>query len=567
MAIGIGTTAQVSSTTSSAQAQIQGALGLSTSGSDKKQNRIIDSIKTDIRNKLQQREEVTDILLLQDIDLDMYDELIVNIDKKIPDLVNEINVAIANVDAAYEARIDGDGRSDLKWETIVTDVINPGFGLTATTIVRYEVVKNDTRDQINRYGAKYFKRPKDRDYGASAVTDIPDASVGIGSTYIIVNNSNVTGGSFDGLRDIKVNDTITDSIEQPIVFAIGDLPDVIGFGSTSILGIKTTFEGSLSVGSTIVAFTGAGSTSSISIGDPLFRVGFTSTDSVVTGFGTTSISIVGVGTTGEPVETEVDTTAIYLDKVSIASTSQTTFNVGIYTTYPIIFINEISQSGATNENFHVIRNTGSDESFDPVTSGENPVEVGTISNKNKIGYGHNIALINNGDPEVVKTFIENVDPEPSVGAGFEEYYIGNFSWPGKNTPVYGGIGGTSIIGYTFNYVSLGDTLSVVSGVGATSSTSGIGVTDVGQSNPSTSVKNAQDQAITNAISNLNAIKSKNIPILNDLIAKSDTLRSIRNTKQSQAWGYRRARGFLLNEVTQAKKNLTNLENQDFTEYE
>lgn len=567
MAIGIGTTAQVSSTTSSAQAQIQGALGLSTSGSDKKQNRIIDSIKTDIRNKLQQREEVTDILLLQDIDLDMYDELIVNIDKKIPDLVNEINVAIANVDAAYEARIDGDGRSDLKWETITTDVINPGFGLTATKIIRYEVVKNDTRDQINRYGAKYFKRPKDRDYGASAVTDIPDASVGIGSTYIIVNNSNVTGGSFDGLRDIKVNDTITDSIEQPIVFAIGDLPDVIGFGSTSILGIKTTFEGSLSVGSTIVAFGGAGSTSSISIGDPLFRVGFTSTDSVVTGFGVTTISIVGVGTTGEPVETEVDTTAIYLDKVSIASTSQTTFNVGIYTTYPIIFINEISQSGATNENFHVIRNTGSDESFDPVTSGENPVEVGTISNKNKIGYGHNIALINNGDPEVVKTFIENVDPEPSVGAGFEEYYIGNFSWPGKNTPVYGGIGGTSIIGYTFNYVSLGDTLSVVSGVGSTSSTSGIGVTNVGQSNPSTSVKNAQDQAITNAISNLNAIKSKNIPILNDLIAKSDTLRSIRNTKQSQAWGYRRARGFLLNEVTQAKKNLTNLENQDLTEYE
>lgn len=567
MAIGIGTTAKVSSTTSSAQTQIQGALGLSTSVSDRKQQKIIDSIKTDIKNKLQQREEVTDILLLQDIDLDMYDELIVNIDKKIPDLINEINVAVANVDAAYEARIDGDGRSDLKWETIVTDVINPGFGLTATTIVRYEVVKNDTRDQINRYGAKYFKRPKDRDYGASAVTDIPDASVGIGSTYIIVNNSNVTGGSFDGLRDIKVNDTITDSIEQPIVFAIGDLPDVIGFGSTSILGIKTTFEGSLSVGSTIVAFAGAGSTSSISIGDPLFRVGFTSTDSVVTGFGTTSISIVGVGTTGEPIETEVDTTAIYLDKVSIASTSQTTFNVGIYTTYPIIFINEISQSGATNENFHVIRNTGSDESFDPVTSGENPVEVGTISNKNKIGYGHNIALINNGDPEVVKTFIENVDPEPSVGAGFEEYYIGNFSWPGKNTPVYGGIGGTSIIGYTFNYVSLGDTLSVISGVGLTSSSSGIGFTDVGQSNPSTSVKNAQDQAITNAISNLNAIKSKNIPILNDLIAKSDTLRSIRNTKQSQAWGYRRARGFLLNEVTQAKKNLTNLENQDFTEYE
>ena len=195
MATGIGTTSTVSSATSDAQVQLQGALGLSTSSASSKQQRIIDSLNDDITRKKQQKEEISDILLLQDIDLDMYDELIVNIDKKLPSLIKEINDKIALVDSAYEARITGDGRSDLTWEvqsqTVQTFPIKSGGGNVTTTT--YKCVKNNTREQINRYGAKYYKRPKDRDYGASAVTEIPDATVGIGSTYMVVNNSEVYG--------------------------------------------------------------------------------------------------------------------------------------------------------------------------------------------------------------------------------------------------------------------------------------------------------------------------------------------------------------------------------------
>ena len=570
MATGIGTTSTVSSKTSEGQAQIQSALGLSTSTASTKQQRIIDSLNEEVVRKKQQKEEITDILLLQDIDLDMYDELIVNIDKKIPSLIKAINDKIAAVDAAYEARIAGDGRSDLTWTLQSTQSATLKGGGTVTTTV-YKCTKNNTRAQINRYAAKYYKRPKDRDYGASAVTEIPDASVGIGSTYMVINNSNVTNGTFDGLKDIQINDTITDSIEQPVVFTIGDLPEAIGFGSTSILGIKTTFEGSISFGSSIIAFTGSGSTESISIGDRIWRTGVTSTDSVVTGFGTTTVSITGIGTTGESVNVEIDTTAIYLDKVSIASTSESSFNVGIYTSYPIIFLNETSASGATNENFHVIRNTGSDESFDPATSGENPVEVGTITNDNKTGYGHVIKLVNNGDPEKTKTYVEDVDPEPSIGGGFEEYYVGDFSWPGKNVPVLGGVGGTSIIGYTFSYVNEGDTATVVKAVGVGTSgpqsSSGIAYASVGPSNPSTATKNALDAAISTAESNLTSIKNTNLPIINDLISKSATLRSIRDSKQSKAWNYRRARGSLINDIKELETNSKSLDGADLSEFE
>jgi len=393
--------------------------------------------------------------------------------------------------------------------------------------------------------------------------------VGIGSTYMVVNNPNVTNGTFDGLRDIQINDTITDSIEQPTVFTIGDLPEAIGFGSTSILGIKTTFQGTISVGSTVLAFTGAGSTESISIGDRIWRTGVTSTDSIVTGFSTTTVSIIGIGTTGEPVSFSIDTTAILLDKVSVASTSEGVFNVGIYTSYPIIFLNETTGSGATNENFHVIRNTGADENFDPVTSGENPVEVGTIVDDNKTGYGHVISLINNGDPQTTKTYIEDVDPQPAVGAGFEEYYVGNFSWPGRRTPVYGGVGGTSIIGYTFVYASEGDTASVVVGVGTSSTvtSSGIAYTSTGPSNPSTATKNALDAAISTAESELTSIKNTNLPIINDYISKSATLRSIRDKKQSQAWNYRRARGSIVNDIKELESNSKSLSADDLSEFE
>ena len=82
----------------------------------------------------------------------MYDELIVNIDKQIPSLIKEINDATDEVDAAYEARIAQDVRSELKWVvTGQTKNFTKG-GANNTTTTTWQVVKNNTNQKINKYG-------------------------------------------------------------------------------------------------------------------------------------------------------------------------------------------------------------------------------------------------------------------------------------------------------------------------------------------------------------------------------------------------------------------------------
>lgn len=568
MTIGIGTTAELSKNSGIAQAanSIKGVLGISTSTSSKKSVKIIDSLKTELESKKVQKEQINDMLLLLDIDLDMYDELITNIDKKIPNPIQEINTKITDVQNAYRNRVNIGCKNDLHWVLQATNTVSGintlgvPFSKTYNTY-KVEKIGSDYR-QINYYGAKYYKKPKDRDYGSSAVKELPSASVGIGSTYMIVYDSTTTTQGFTILSGIQTGDTITDSIEQPTIFVIGQLPEVVGFGSTSLLGISTTFGASISFGSTILAYTGVNTTSGINTGDKIWRTGITSTDSLVVGFGTTTVSVSGIDTLGITTTFDINTTSIILSKPAIASTSQSIFNVGIYTSYPTIFISTTTPYGTSDDNFFIIRSTGSDETFDPTTNGENPVEVGLIKNDNKTGYGHSIILINNGSPDVTKTYIENVQPEPSVGAGYAFYYVGNNLWPGVLTPV--GVG-SIITGYTFSYAAEGQTITVLAGVG--SSSAGIGYTATSPSAPSAGTCSTSDDAIATAENQLNSIKNINLPIINGYISKSGTLRTVRDGKQSTAWAYRRGRGSLINDIRRLSLDVNSLESDDFDEFE
>jgi hypothetical protein len=434
MATGIGTTAQVQSSTTDSQVLIQSTLGLSTSTSGKKKNRIIDSLEADQRSKELQLQQIKDLVLLIDIDLDMYDELIVNIDKQLPPLLKEINDATDEVDAAYKARIAQDVRSDLKW--IVTGVTNDFDGDTTTTT--WEVVKNDTDQKINKYAAKYYKTPKDRDYGGSAIRDIADAKIGFESTILQSNRSAKDGnGKFLDHIDIEIGDTITDSIESPQIFTVGNLPEVVGFGTTSVLGIKTTFSGNIAFGSTVIAYAGINTTASIAVGDPISLTDVTQDDTVVIGIGTTTTNLVGVNTLGVTTTTEVNTTAVIISKTAVGATDNAIFNVGIFTDFPTFTLSDQAASGTDSDNFHVLRFTNDAETgpdFDVTRGGENPVEVGIIEDSNKTGYGRSVYLVNNGDPTSTQSFTEFVDPEPKVGGGHVLHYVGNFEWPIKAIP-------------------------------------------------------------------------------------------------------------------------------------
>lgn len=572
MSTGIGTTSSLGTTSGVSEASVilQKALGLSTSTSSQKSAKIIDSLKSELESKQQQYDQINDLLLLVDIDLDMYDELITNIDSRIPEPIEEINTKITAVQDAYRDRVSIGCKNDLHWVLQSTktvsgiDTLGNPFSKNYTTY-KVEKIASEYRT-INYYGAKYYKRPKDRDYGSSAVKEIPSASVGIGSTYMVLYDTTTDANGFTILSGIQTNDTITDSIESPLIFTVGSLPEVVGFGSTALLGISTTFGGSISLGSTILAYSGVNTTSGISTGDPIWRTGITSTDSVVVGFGTTTISVTGIDTAGVSTSFQIDTTSVILSKPAIASTSQATFNVGIYTSYPTIFISETTVSGTVDDNFFVLRQTGSAESFDPTTNGENPVEVGLIKDENKTGYGHIISLINNGNPDVTKTYTEEVDPEPSVGAGFASYYEGNESWPGVLTPTLSGVPPV-VTGYTFSYATEGQTLTTITGVGSTAVSSGIGYTGTSSLAPSAGTCSAADAAIATAESELTSIETTNLPIINDYISKSATLRTIRDGKQSKAWAYRRGRGAINNEIVQLQTDSDTLESLDLEEFE
>ena len=571
MATGIGTTAQVQSSTTDSQVFIQSALGLSTSTSGKKKQRIIDSLAADQKSKEIQLEQIKDLVLLIDIDLDMYDELIVNIDKQIPTLIKEINDATDEVDAAYEARIAQDVRSELKW--VVTGV-SKNFtkgGANNTTTTTWQVVKNNTQQTINKYAVKYYKTPKDRDYGGSAVRDIDDAKIGFESTILQSNRSEKDGnGKFLDHIDIEIGDTITDSIENPKIFVVGALPEVVGFGTTSVLGIKTTFSGNIAFGSTVIAYAGINTTESIAVGDPITLTNVTQDDTVVVGIGTTTTNLVGVNTLGVTTTTEVDTTAVIISKTAVGATDNAIFNVGIFTDFPTFTLSEQAASGTDSDNFHVLRFTNDADigpDFDVTRGGENPVEIGIIEDANKTGYGRSIYLVNNGDPPGTKSFTEFVDPEPKVGGGSVSYYVGNFEWPIKAIPqgINQQTGQPSY--WTYEYQDLGSTMVVVTGAGATTPSAGAGTTDTGELKPSQSVQDAADALIATKEAALASIKATNLPKINDLVAKSKALRRVRDEKQSQAWNYRRGQGDLINKIRQSKQDQKDLNKTDLDEFE
>lgn len=573
MSTGIGTTG-VAQTSSEENNLIKSTLGLTKGESTS--TSIIESLKNDKESKVKQRESTRDLLLLLDINIDGYDKLIVNMDKPVPGLLQPINGKITAVKTAYDQRIAAGCLSDLKWVKTgeVTRMVSffnatsggRGYPGSVNVVYQYWQVQKDSNQyrQINYYGAKYYKRPHNRDYGANLVKEIPNGSVGIGSTYIIVFDSNISLA----LNGIRIGDSISDDLENPTIFQIGNLPEVVGFGSTGIVGFSTTFGGTISLGSTILLHTGSGVvTTGISTGNRIIRVGVTSSDTVVVGFGTTETTQQIIDDAGEVGVATATVNTIILSQPAIASTSNGDFGVGITTFYPTIFISTTTPSLANNISFVVIRpDADIDQNFNFNLNGSSPVEIGLLKDQSKVGYGHTLQIINNGSPDIIAQWRDVIDPEPSVGAGYAPYYEGALSWPGQNVPVYGGIGGTSIVGYTFEYRPEG--YQVVIGIGLTTPQPILATTSAkppGAADNTTC--NTYTANISTAESELTAILSQNIPKLNYYTNASDTLRDVRDEKEVRAFSLKRGLGFLTNEIETLTNQISILESVDFSEFE
>ena len=103
-------------------------------------------------------------LALVDVIIDEYDDLIIKLDKKIQPLLPPINYQIDQVQKAYLDRVSHGCRSDLTWIQVGTTELNDNEAVV------YEVQKDPgTFRFLGYYGPKYYKYPKNREYGSNVV--------------------------------------------------------------------------------------------------------------------------------------------------------------------------------------------------------------------------------------------------------------------------------------------------------------------------------------------------------------------------------------------------------------
>ena len=542
---------------------------------------IIADQQTELNRKIAEVEMLKDQLTIMDVKIDRFDALIQNIDKEVIPLIDEINVAITAVKTAYDARISAGCKSDLYWEQIGTNEYE-WFGTIFYNII-YECKKNpNVRTDYGYYGAKYYRKPQNQDYGANIVKEFL-GTISVGSTSLaIVSN--------DGTSNLQVGDTITDNVDNPTVFSPSNLPSIVGFGTTIIVGTSTQFSGSISVGSTIIAHTGIGTTGNINVGDTISLSGILALNTTVAGIGTTTTSQTlwdanyGGAGIGSMISTSVTVKSLIVSVAGIGSTTNGSFTVGILSTFPSVILSGTPIKEATNTNFTDIRTTQIEATtFDYSNNPIDPVTIGIMGN-DALGLGHKLVRVNNGSPvgpfqwkEVMtSSFEDKTDaqlndserylratyPEPPCGASYARYYPGNTSWPIKNTFTYD-FGGSSTSSSS-TYAQEGDTVAIGFGL---ISPFGFDYANVSENNPTFSGCSALQTAIDNAETNRDAIIYRNIPKIDSLIASASALRSIRDKMEGQAFSVLQGRVYGDVEINKLKTELAALQATDLKQFE
>ena len=131
-------------------------------------------LESELQRKLAERLMLVDQLQLIDAQIVKYDAIIRNMDRSILPLIDQINVAISSVKAAYDNRIAVGCKSNLYWQAVSTNVYRFGLGLNqSVTYTNYQVVKNPSvSTTYGNWGAKYYRRPQNQDYGSNIVKDL-----------------------------------------------------------------------------------------------------------------------------------------------------------------------------------------------------------------------------------------------------------------------------------------------------------------------------------------------------------------------------------------------------------
>ena len=486
-------------------------------------------------------------LALVDVIIDEYDDLIIKLDNKIQPLLPPINYQIDQVQKAYLDRISHGCRSDLTWQLQEEKEMNI-YNNPKQQVKIYQVVKDPSTFRfLGYYGPKYYKYPKNREYGSNVVETINDADANVGSKILPIFDADaetLTGFTTGRLSGIKTGDFITDSLSYPYIFQAGAGTSITGFGLTDYAKYNYAVSGFCTSGDNkIYGDQRIGFITDFSIGDEVYGAsdrsgaGIIPTGTTITGFGTavgivTFVNDAGI-TTGVEVTLDFATLSNAVTN-NINKDIGTSFYVGVVSSYYYADLSAAPNATGISSSFIIIRPGDlTDIEFESTKNPIDPVEIGIARGAN-IGKGHRLELINNGDPDITAQWREIIeDPEPAVGAGRVEYYIGTTQWPTISRRDSDGDVVTT-------HATLGQ--RVIVGVGATIG-AGIGYTGNPPGGNIPSDCGTYDTAIIDAETELQNLIIANTPKINHYINGADSLRQIRDDDETKAWGYLQAIGF------------------------
>ena len=504
-------------------------------------------------------------LALVDVIIDEYDDLIIKLDNKIQPLLPPINYQIDQVQKAYLDRISHGCRSDLTWQLKEEKEMNI-YNNPNQEVKIYEVVKDPSTFRfLGYYGAKYYKYPKNREYGSNVVETINDADANVGSKILPIFDADaetLTGFTTGRLSGIKTGDFITDSLSYPYIFQAGAGTSITGFGLTNYAKYNYAVSGFCTSGDNkIYGDQRIGFITDFSIGDEVYGApdrsgaGIIPSGTTITGFGTavgivTFVNNAGI-TTGVEVTLDFATLSNSITN-NISKDIGTSFYVGVVSSYYYADLSAAPNATGISSSFIIIRpGDVSNIEFESTKNPIDPVEIGIARGAN-IGKGHRLELINNGDPDITAQWREIIeDPEPAVGAGRVEYYIGTTQWPTISRRDSDGDVFTT-------HATLGQ--RVIVGVGATIG-AGIGYTGNPPGGNIPSDCGTYDTAIIDAETELQNLIIASTPKINHYINGADSLRQLRDEDETKAWGYLQAIGF---NNAKAKRQLSQAETiEDF----
>ena len=504
-------------------------------------------------------------LALTDVKIDEYDELVIKLDKKLPPLIDPINVKINAVQKAYLDRISHGCRSDLAWVQVQTSE-KKYYNNNKQPAVTYQVQKDaNTFRFLGYYGAKFYKFPKNMEYGANVVETLDKADANMGSSALILLDSDAEtlAGFTTGKAGIQTGDFITDSLDDPTVFTAGAATSITGFGLTQYAAYNYPVSGFCTSGDNkLYGDEKIGFITSFNIGDEVYGdalksgAGVIAAGTTITGFGTAvGMTTVFDSVTGVTTGVEVVFDFATLSQVVTGSIDReigTSFYVGIVSGYYFAELSAQPVSPGIGSAFLVIRPGDiTNIDFESAKNPIDPVEIGIAQGAN-IGKVHRLELTNNGDPNIVAKWREILDePEPLVGAGRVEYYQGTFQWPTITVRDADGDATTT-------HATLGQTL-VITGIG--SNTTAIGYTGTPPAGAIPGDCGAYDTAIVDAESEMNDLIQQNTPKINHYINGADSIRSLRSDDETTAWGFLQAIGY---NNAKAARQLTQAESvEDF----